>query len=153
MIKEIKFNGVTTVPSDYAAPDGDLAQATNMAIDSDGNLSPIGQPSEVKIGDSSITLADDETLAFIHKNTGYKHYIIIEGSSQSYTLEYIATESGDTEKRPVDANFSTATIHQLAAVGNTLLCLTDDGMYYFLWKAEHHTSCSIHHQYSPWHPG
>ena len=144
MIKEIKFNGVTTVPSDYAAPDGDLAQATNMAIDSDGNLSPIGQPSEVKIGDSSITLADDETLAFIHKNTGYKHYIIIEGSSQSYTLEYIATESGDTEKRPVDANFSTVTIDQLAAVGNTLLCLTDDGMYYFLWKDSAYVNLGNH---------
>ncbi len=144
MIKEIKFNGVTTVPSDYAAPDGDLAQATNMAIDSDGNLSPIGQPSEVKIGNSSITLADDETLAFIHKNTGYKHYIIIEGSSQSYTLEYIATESGDTEKHSVDANFSTATIHQLAAVGNTLLCLTDDGMYYFLWKDSAYVNLGNH---------
>ena len=70
MIKDIKYNGVTTVPSDYASPDGDLAQATNIAIDADGSLTPLHDGSEVTVNGQTITIAGDETLSFIHKNTG-----------------------------------------------------------------------------------
>ena len=103
MIKDIKYNGVTTVPSDYASPDGDLAQATNIAIDADGSLR--------------------------NENDGFLLYYI-DGSTG------VKTAVSDT--------FSTNEIYQLAAVGNTLLCLTPDGMFYFLWKEDAYVNLGNH---------
>lgn len=143
MIKDIKYNGVTTVPSDYASPDGDLAQATNIAIDADGSLTPLHDGSEVTVNGQTITIAGDETLSFIHKNTGYLHYIVVKGNEDDgFLLYYIDGSTG--VKTAVSDTFSTNEIYQLAAVGNTLLCLTPDGMFYFLWKEDAYVNLGNH---------
>lgn len=52
MIKEIKYNGYTANPSDYACPDGDLATSIGV-IPEDGSLKSILPPSEcsgLKVG-------------------------------------------------------------------------------------------------------
>ena len=46
MIKEIKYNGFTAIPSDYECPDGDLAGVMNL-IPEDGSLKPVFPPNPV----------------------------------------------------------------------------------------------------------
>ena len=46
MIKNIRYNGYTTQPSDYDAPDGDLAVALNL-INENNSLHPACSPHKV----------------------------------------------------------------------------------------------------------
>ena len=70
MIKEIKYNGYTSIPSDYECQGGDLAASINL-VPEDGQLKAIPQPSVI------MTLPSDKQMVlFVHETTSYKHYII-----------------------------------------------------------------------------
>ena len=136
MIKEIKYNGFTETPSDYECPDGDLATIEGL-VPEDKALRPILTPTDL------FTLPGGYNVVFIHKNTGYKHYIIrnntnnkvywIDEPQQGATLT-----TNDFVDTGNDANllhdFSTADIHGYNAIGNTLVITASDGMHYILWK-------------------
>ena len=61
MIKEIKYNGYTAQPSDYACADGDLAGAVNLVPDQ-GALSPVFRPRVL------FTLDDTKKVRYMHKS-------------------------------------------------------------------------------------
>ena len=88
MIKEIKYNGYTTSPDDYACPDGDMAACLNMVPD-EGTLKPVLPPSDV------FDLRNGtERLMFIHKSNSFvssPHYIIIDGMAVFYRTELLST--------------------------------------------------------------
>ena len=67
MIKEIKYNGYTANPSDYACPDGDLATSIGV-IPEDGSLKSILPPSEV------FRLESGASVMYIHETANIKHY-------------------------------------------------------------------------------
>ena len=46
MIQEIKYNGITTVPSDYECPDGDMSGMINAVIE-DGVVRPLCPPTAI----------------------------------------------------------------------------------------------------------
>ena len=74
MIKDIKYNGYTAQPSDYSCPDGDLSLSLG-AIPDNGTVQPFFPPKVV------LTLKDGEDIIFIHKTTGYTHYIVYTAAS------------------------------------------------------------------------
>lgn len=156
MIKEIKYNGFTETPSDYECPDGDLATVTGL-VPEDEALHPVQPPVTL------FTLPQDFTVVFVHANaSGYKHYIIRHDYTESghdYTdFFWIDKESANgaysnddfahaKQDPSISQNyrlqhvnyiktFTDRTIYEVNAIGNTLLFLTDDGMYYFLWKGD-----------------
>lgn len=126
MIKEIKYKGYTANPSDYECNDGELALSIN-AIYEDGALRPVMEPkfiSNVHAGDM---------VKCVHKTGNYTHYIIVGvDNALKYRKDNIVitahTFSSDIE------------IYQITPVGNTLVVLTSDGMYYFLWKENKYIS-------------
>ncbi|MBP3511155.1 MAG: hypothetical protein J6K19_03840 [Prevotella sp.] len=128
MIKDIKYNGYTAQPSDYESPDGQLAASINL-ISEDSQLKPILQPRPISIG-----LTPMQKVTYIHETSAYRHYIILEGKILSW-LD--GASLGDSTPAPATlATFTDLDIHQISAIGNTLVILCSDGIHYFLWKAD-----------------
>lgn len=128
MIKDIKYNGYTAVPSDYECLDGELAGSYNL-IPEDGAMHPVLPPTE------KFTLP-----------SGYKLYFLHHPSSD--VANYILYYDGDlywvTDDNPVPDNQreigSVYEPKEITAVGNTLLVLTSQGIYYYLWKNSQYLS-------------
>lgn len=123
MIKEIKYNGLTTVPPDNLCPDGDAAFLLNL-VPEDGALKPVLPPKTV------MELQANMRIVYIHKSSTYKHYIIHDTESEKLVWTSNGKEFADLYA--LDAK----KMHQVVGVGNTLIVLTDNGMLYFLWKGE-----------------
>lgn len=121
MIKEIKYNGYSASPSDYECADGDLAMSLN-AINEDGSIKPLLSPKII------MCLEDGEKVVCVHETSVIKHYIVIN-ELNIMTYRSISSEGGLWI-----GNFYGKTIHQVTPVGNTLIVLTSEGMFYFLWK-------------------
>lgn len=120
MIKEVKYNGYSASPSDYGCVDGDLAMSLN-AINEEGALRPIMQPEE-------IMQLTDATVKCVHETSVFTHYIVVTNENE---LKWRLLEEGECT---CVKSFGDIKIYQITPVGNTLVVLTSDGMYYFLWK-------------------
>lgn len=123
MTKEIKYNGYTANTSDYQSPDGDLALSLGL-IQEDGTLRPLLPPSVV------MQLESGAVVKCIHKTTTFTHYIILKDDN---ALQWCGTNAEETQ---VTFHTFTSEIHQISTIGNTLVVLANDGMHYFLWKAD-----------------
>lgn len=119
MIKETKYNGFSAVPADYECPDGDLSLSLGV-IPEDGALKPILAPA-VKF-----KLGEGEEIVFIHKTSGYEHYITRNGTSYTW---FDKNTPGTRENIGVVNGCINVT-----SVGNTLIFLTETGVQYYLWK-------------------
>lgn len=69
MEKTIIYKGMSTVPSDLIAEDGELAMCLDAANDT-GDIRPLRK------GTTIFTLAATDTVLFLHKNDNIVHYII-----------------------------------------------------------------------------
>ncbi len=142
MIKDLKYNGYTATPSDYECPDGELAASFNLTPE-DGAMHPVLPPTELYL------LPNNWSVMFLHDNNGFKHYIVF--NTVTKVLSWFDDTASAALSLPVNIdeailigdgtstgnklmNLSTMTLHQVAAVGNTLVLLTTAGIYYFLWK-------------------
>lgn len=122
MIKDIKYNGYTAVPSDYECQDGDLAASINI-VPEDGQLKIINQPTVI------MTLPSlSQRVLFIHEATGYKHYIIYDESTSK--ILWLDGLSGTL----VEIDYDFFDVTHCNAVGNTLLVFTKTDIHYLLWK-------------------
>lgn len=127
MIQEIKYTGFSANPSDYEAPDGELAMAMGMVPEDDA-LKPVLPPKRL------MSLGADKNVVFIHQTAAFKHYIVLDSSTNIvYFID--AADDSDTPTLTRVYQFPSSTaIYGFNAVGNTILVLTDSGMHYVLWK-------------------
>lgn len=123
MIQEVKYNGYSASPSDYECPDGDLADVINL-IPEDGALKTISQPKAV------MDYLEKDVLCE-HKTSAFTHYIATDGSGGLFWLSPTEAQSAVHIH-----TFDSALIYQVTAIGNTLVALTPNGIFYFLWKAD-----------------
>ncbi len=131
MIKEIKYSGYTANPSDYEAPDGDLAVAINC-LPENGSITPILPPARY----TSAPNASFGTVIYIHRTSQFTHYIIRSGNDFYYSTggnhrTLILTIDPLTDSDTQD-NFL-----QAISVGNTLIFISkSQGLDYWLWKSD-----------------
>lgn len=123
MEKDIRFTGYTAVPSDYECSDGELTQAYNL-INEDGAYKALLAPKVV------FNLGENHSVIYVHKATTYTHYIIIDNANKK--LLWTIDGSNFTDLYSVGDK----ELYQVVGVGNTLIALTDAGMFYFLWKGD-----------------
>lgn len=123
MEKDIRFTGYTAVPSDYECSDGELTQAYNL-INEDGAYKSLLAPKVV------FNLGENHSVIYVHKATTYTHYIIIDTVNKK--LLWTIDGSNFTDLYSVGDK----ELYQVVGVGNTLIALTDAGMFYFLWKGD-----------------
>lgn len=114
--------GMTNVPSDLMSEDNEL-EVCDGFIYRDGELKPVQKP--VKIGQTSFT------IMYVHKMADYKNLIAKVEHSQSIicykmTDDGIDIDSGQT--------FSIGEPSEITSVGNTLICVTENGIHYLLFK-------------------
>lgn len=127
MIQEIKYNGFTANTSDYECVDGELALSIGL-VPEEGALRPVLPPSIL------FQVPEGDKVVYIHRTAIFCYYIVW----REQTGELLYTE-GDTSSEPFLRhlhNFGNTDIRSYAAVGNTLIVLSDDGMHYFLWKSK-----------------
>ncbi|MCD8288148.1 MAG: hypothetical protein LUC18_04830, partial [Porphyromonadaceae bacterium] len=125
MNKDIRYTTISHQPSDYEAADGELSTAIGTLME-DGSLKPLFPPKEI------LRLAAGESVRCVHQTSYYKHYIVL---SESGTLSWIDSASTTNDKTALHT--FTMEVYRITAIGNTLVCLTADGMHYFLWKDAH----------------
>ena len=136
MNQDIKYNGYTAVPSDYECTDGDLALSLNL-INEDGNIKAISQPLDEK---EMPSYTDTPVkIVFIHESSSFKHYIFQEDNH----VKWLNGLSDSEEMTPI-VNLSDYEIYGYNAVGNTLIILTSEGMYYTLWKDGSYLNLGTH---------
>ena len=123
MEKDIRFTGYTAVPSDYECSDGELTQAYNL-INEDGAYKSLLAPKVV------FNLGENHSVIYVHKSTTYTHYIIIDTANK----KLLWTTDGDNFTDLY--SIGDKVLYQVVGVGNTLIALTDAGMFYFLWKGD-----------------
>lgn len=123
MEKDIRFTGYTAVPSDYECSDGELTQAYNL-INEDGAYKSLLAPKIV------FNLGESHKVIYVHKATIYTHYII--QNTENKKLLWTIDGSNFTDLYSIGDK----ELYQVVGVGNTLIALTDAGMFYFLWKGD-----------------
>jgi len=128
MIKEIKYTGISSSPSDYECPDGELAAMLD-AVTEDGSVRPLLPPKTL------FTLAEGQAVKFIHKTSSYTHYII-QGAEGAVLWKDAQAETLNTLHTLTD-------IIGFNAIGNTLIALCKEGMHYFLWKEDDSSYTSL----------
>lgn len=143
MIKEIQYAGYSTEPSDYECSDGQLTTSLNL-INEDNQLKPIFQPSVQAV------LPENYSVVYIHDTNTFTHYIINSNNVLYWLDGKKITEATD---KPVSStiiaellaeinpnhklyDFSSSGIYEINAIGNTLVVLTSNGIYHFLWKGK-----------------
>ena len=123
MNKEIKYNGLSTVPPDNTCQDGDSAMLLNL-IPEDGALKPVSAPKVV------FNLSENHSVVYVHKATTYTHYIIINTANKKLLWTIDGSKFTDLY------SIGDKELYQVVGVGNTLIALTNEGMFYFLWKGD-----------------
>ncbi len=127
MIKEVKYNGLSAVPSDYDCTDGDLAISMNL-INEDGALRPIQPPCEV------LTCPDVYIPIATHSVANGSNYILHNAANGNIIALPSSWTSSDSLPSPFLTLDTGVTYASTTIVGNTLVILASDGMHYCLWR-------------------
>lgn len=123
MNKEIKYNGLSTVPPDNTCQDGDSAMLLNL-VPEDGALKPVSAPKLL------LQLGENKKVIYIHKTISFSNYIIQD--IKTFEL-YILNANEKLFERAVSLGAYRSLSH-VNAIGNTLLLFTEEYIIYFLWK-------------------
>lgn len=128
MNANIRFTGLTYQPSDYDCPDGTFDYITN-AINDNGYLKALtidkNDPLFIEPGYTPLYIHDGRYI--LQYQSGYFCYATKEQLKQK---SYPALDSNDTGC----TRYASINIHEVTAIGNTLLILTSEGIYYYLWQ-------------------
>ena len=128
--KTLSFSkGMTNIPSDNICTDDELMESVGF-IYRDGEMKPIQKPVCIT-GDTPL----EGKLVYVHKLADYRNLITyVEDKKQ--LVCYVNFKNGETEKR--EENKQTidlgAKLLDVKSVGNTLVCATDKGLHYLLYK-------------------
>lgn len=123
--KEIRYKGLTAVPSDYDCEDGELQVSMNL-INEDGHLRGVRQPTML------LTLNEGEELLCVHRTADIAHYIVKTETS----LVWIDAVVQTWQRRQISIIDRRVTIHKATAIGNIVVVLTDKGMWRMLWQGD-----------------
>ena len=126
MIQEIRYSGITSSPSEYDCPDGDVSSMMNL-VNENGNLVPVTPPEVL------FTLGSGQTVLCIHKTSDYCNYIVYD--TQEENKEKICFFTDDSTDLKNITTISNKELYQISSIGNTLVILTNVGLIYALYKS------------------
>lgn len=122
--ENIKYMGITQATTDLDCQDGELSVSHNI-INHNGAMRPIILP-EVEF-----TLKEGEILLYVHSTSSYKNFIYKAGSNiKAFTISEGARKDYSVSF-PLDTNED---INKIESVGNTLVVITTNSIYYSLFK-------------------
>lgn len=131
--KTLSFNkGMTNVPSDLLSDDSELLESDGF-IFKDGEMKPIQKPIKIKVldGEKDSGLGAGSTIMYVHKMADYKCII----TKLEHTESIICYKmNGDQIDINSGQSFSIGAPSDIKSVGNTLVCATEKGIHYLLYK-------------------
>lgn len=125
--KEIKYTGITTTPSDYDCPDGDIAAMINLVNDK-GNLVPVIPPQTL------FTIGNKQKIIHIHKTSDYCNYIVHDTNEGENNGKVCYFSKDPIEIKDI-TSIANKELYQISSIGNTLVILTSEGLIYALYKS------------------
>ena len=125
--KEIKYTGITTIPSDYDCPDGDIASMINL-VNENGNLVPVTPPEILFV------LDNNQNVLYIHKTSDYCNYIVYDTQEGEKSGKICFFTDDVTNLKDITTTYNRE-LYQINSIGNTLVILTNEGMIYALYKS------------------
>lgn len=122
--KTLSFSkGVTNVPSDLLCEDSELLESDGF-IFRDGEMKPIQKP--VSIGNVSYK------IMYVHKMADFENLIAVIEHTQSIAV--FKRKDDGTYGPEYDASYSIGETYSITSIGNTLICATERGLSYLLYK-------------------
>ena len=130
MNQNIRYKGLSLTPDELGTPNGTLALSANAELH-DGSL----RPSVVKGTDTSAALASGAKLVYVHKMSTQTKLIAVKpgASSSPHTLYWYNADGTYTGTNYISISMDITNL-QVDSVGNTLILVGADGVYYVLWK-------------------
>ena len=125
--KEIKYAGITTIPSDYDCPDGDIASMINL-VNENGNLTPVTPPEILFV------LGNNQNVLYIHKTSDYCNYIVYDTQAGEKSGKICFFTDDATTLKNITL-ISNRELYQINSIGNMLVILTNEGLMYALYKS------------------
>lgn len=118
MIQETRYGGITAVPSDYDAPDGDLVQSFNL-INENGALRPVLAPA------SKTMIPSGARVLCLHRVSSRCFFILLSGSSPAVITALPEESSAQTQSLSIDDTVISAT-----PIGNILVLAGTAALHY-----------------------
>ncbi|MCR5588018.1 MAG: hypothetical protein K6F72_00195 [Bacteroidales bacterium] len=144
MQKDVRYGGLATNPSDYDAQDGQLSAAVGL-VHEDGAMRNVWQPEVM-----GAEIGSNRKILFLHATRSYRHYILeryVGHPQDEVDLQWIEEEYmlGDYGSVFIESHIHTIRhnikeVVSVSAVGNTLLVMTSQGMFYYRWKDDSYLS-------------
>lgn len=128
MIKETKLNGFSAIPLEYEVVDGDLSTALGV-VSEDGSLKPMLEP-KVIMTFSKPSLK----VVHIHETSAFHYYIVHD--TETGDVYYTEQEQQREPMLNLLYKFGTTKLCSFSSIGNVLIVITENRMYYFLWKSK-----------------
>lgn len=119
-IKQIQLRGISRTPSDRMTADGGCAESINVHIEGD-ELAPTLYPKQVLGLNCGVT----KELVYVHKTPSYENYIYLNNGTSFYQ---------NSDSTPFLTIGSNENFKEIQTIGNTLMALTDERMFYVLYK-------------------
>lgn len=119
-IKQIQLRGISRTPSDRMTADGGCAESINVHIEGD-ELAPTLYPKQVLGLNYGLT----KELVYVHKTPSYENYIYLDEGTKFYQ------NNNDAPFLTIGSN---ETFKEIQTIGNTLMVLTNERMFYVLYK-------------------
>lgn len=129
MNKDIKYSGLTAVPSDYECPDGSLSTSLNLLIEGGGSIHAVRPPKTIRSFEPGFD------PVFLHKTAIASDNLIVlrpVSSSSSTSIFFCDFADDSSPLQPVET--ITGQVLNCAAVGNTLVIVTSQGLRYYLFS-------------------
>lgn len=123
MIKRIQLRGISHSPSDRITEDGACDESLNLYIE---NNEIVSNPSPIDITEKiGIPINTNARLIFVHKTPSYTNYVVWYNGSLGVFQDSVFHGF---------INISYYQIKKICSIGNTLVLLSEQGMYYILYK-------------------
>ena len=120
--KTLSFGkGMTNIPSDLLSDDSELLESVGF-IYRDGEMKPVQKPK--LIGNIPYK------IMYVHKQADYENIIAYD---EAGTIHWYQKDTDGHISEEQDS-FNVGTVTDIKSVGNTLICATDQGLHYLLFK-------------------
>ena len=130
MDKIISFGkGIRRQPS--IGEDGELSELVNL-IPKNGELVNI---MKMQTSEDLPPLSEGERFVKVHQVQGADNYLVLSKSGDSHYLKYYRKGSEDWDSKTYNSK-SLSADSTVEVIGNTLMVLSGEAMYYYLWKGE-----------------
>lgn len=119
--------GMTNVPSDLLSDDSELLESDGF-IFKDGEMKPVQKGVEITGG-----VPLEGKLVYVHKLADYRNLItyIEDGTKLKCYIKFKDNQSEDRKTQTIELG---SKLLDIKHVGNTLVCATEEGIHYILYK-------------------